>query len=90
MKNKAIIFGGLFLLFLIAGCAGFGTKSPAQLSKEYTAKAQAAEKKGDLAEALKQYKLVLTVDPKNKLAQEKRAKFEPQLNKLAEEHYQKG
>jgi hypothetical protein len=61
MKNKAIIFGGLFLLSLIAGCAGFGTKSPAQLSKEYTAKAQAAEKKGDLAEALKQYKLVLTV-----------------------------
>jgi tetratricopeptide (TPR) repeat protein len=90
MKNKAIIFGGLFLLSLIAGCAGFGTKSPAQLSKEYTAKAQAAEKKGDLAEALKQYKLVLTVDPKNKLAQEKRAKLEPQLNKLAEEHYRKG
>ncbi len=90
MKNKAILFGGLFLLFLIAGCAGFGTKSPAQLSKEYTKKAQAAEKKGDLAEALKQYKLVLTVDPKNKLAQEKRAKLEPQLNKLAEQHYRKG
>jgi tetratricopeptide (TPR) repeat protein len=90
MKNKAILFGGLFLLFLIAGCAGFGTKSPAQLSEEYTKKAQAAEKKGDLAEALKQYKLVLTVDPKNKLAQEKRAKLEPQLNKLAEQHYRKG
>ena len=90
MKNKAVIFGSIFVIFLMVGCAGFGTKSPAQLSKEYTAKAQAAEKKGDLVEALKQYKLVLTVDPKNKLAQEKRAKFEPQLNKLAEKHYRKG
>jgi tetratricopeptide (TPR) repeat protein len=90
MKNKAAISGVIFLIFLIAGCAGFGSKSPTQLAKEYTAKAQAYEKKGDLVEALKQYKLVLTVDPQNKLAQEKRATLEPQLNKLAEEHYQIG
>ncbi|MCK5420484.1 MAG: hypothetical protein KAI93_18295, partial [Desulfobacterales bacterium] len=90
MKNKAAISGIIFLIFLIAGCAGFGSKSPAQLAKEYTAKAQAYEKKGDLVEALKQYKLVLTVDPQNKLAQEKRATLEPHLNKLAEEHYRTG
>ena len=86
MKNKAVIFGGIILIFLIAGCA----QSPARLSKEYTAKAQAYEKKGDLVEALKQYKLVLTVDPENKLAQERSATLEPQLNKLAEKHYQTG
>ncbi|MCK5202295.1 MAG: tetratricopeptide repeat protein, partial [Desulfobacterales bacterium] len=90
MKNKAAMSGVIFLIFLIAGCAGFGSKSPTQLAKEYTAKAQAYEKKGDLVEALKQYKLVLTVDPQNKLAQEKRATLEPHLNKLAEEHYQIG
>ena len=90
MKNKAAISGVIFLIFLIAGCAGFGSKSPTQLAKEYTAKAQAYEKKGDLVEALKQYKLVLTVDPQNKLAQEKRATLEPHLNKLAEEHYRTG
>jgi tetratricopeptide (TPR) repeat protein len=75
---------------MIAGCAQFGTKSPAQLAKEYTAKAKEYEEKGDLVEALKQYKLVLTVEPENKLAQEKSATIEPQLNKLAEQHYQKG
>jgi tetratricopeptide (TPR) repeat protein len=90
MKNKAVIIGGIFLIVLIAGCAGFGSKSPTQLAKEYTAKAQAYEKKGDLVEALKQYKLVLTVDPQNKLAQEKSATIEPQLNKRAEEHYRIG
>jgi tetratricopeptide (TPR) repeat protein len=90
MKNKAVIIGLIFLLVLLAGCAQLGTKSPAQLAKEYTAKAKEYEEKGDLVEALKQYKLVLTVDPENKLAQEKRATLEPQLNKLAEEHYQNG
>ena len=90
MKNKAIILGSLFIFFLFAGCAGFGTKSPEQLSKEYTAKAQKAEKKGDLVEALKHYKLVLTVDPKNKLAKKKEAELEPQLLKLAEKHYRMG
>jgi tetratricopeptide (TPR) repeat protein len=90
MKNKAVIIGAIFLILLIGGCAQFGTKSPAQLAKEYTTKAQEYEEKGDLVEALKQYKLVLTVDPENKLAQEKSATLESQLNKLAEEHYQSG
>ena len=90
MKNKAVIIGLIFLLVLLAGCAQLGTKSPAQLAKEYTAKAKEYEEKGDLVEALKQYKLVLTVDPENKLAQEKSATLEPQLNKLAEEHYRIG
>ncbi|MGD9226223.1 MAG: tetratricopeptide repeat protein, partial [Desulfobacterales bacterium] len=78
------------LIALIAGCAQFGTKSPTQLAKEYTAKAKEYEEKGDLVEALKQYKLVLTVDPENKLALEKSATLGSQLNKMAEEHYQIG
>ncbi|MGD9238939.1 MAG: tetratricopeptide repeat protein [Desulfobacterales bacterium] len=90
MKNKAVFIGVIFLIAFMAGCAQFGTKSPAQLAKEYTAKAQAYEEKGDLVEALKQYKLALTVEPENKLAQEKSATLESQLNKLAEEHYQIG
>jgi tetratricopeptide (TPR) repeat protein len=86
MKNKAIIFGGIFLIFLVVGCA----QTPEQLSEEYTAKAQRFEKKGDLVEALKQYKLVLTVDPQNQLAQQKRTALEPQVQKLAEKHYKNG
>ena len=90
MKNKAGIISVVFLLVLVVGCATFGTKSPETLAKEYTAKAQQYEKKGDLVEALKQYKLVLTVDPANQLAQQKSAALEPQLQKLAEEHYKNG
>jgi len=90
MKNKAGIISIVFLLVLVVGCATFGTKSPETLAKEYTAKAQQYEKKGDLVEALKQYKLVLTVDPANQLAQQKSAALEPQLQKLAEEHYKNG
>jgi tetratricopeptide (TPR) repeat protein len=76
------------LLILLTGCAT--TKSPETLAKEYTAKAQQYEEQGDLVEALKQYKLVLTVDPENQLAQQKKATLEPQLQKLAEEHYTNG
>ncbi len=90
MKNKAGIIGVMLLLVVVVGCATLGTKSPEALSKEYTAKAQRYEKQGDLVEALKHYKLVLTVDPKNKLAQQKKATLEPQLQKLAEEHYRSG
>jgi LysM repeat protein len=90
MKNKAGNISVVFLLVLVVGCSTFGTKSPETLAKEYTEKAQQYEKKGDLVEALKHYKLVLTVDPANQLAQQKRAALEPQLQKLAEEHYRNG
>ncbi|MGD9043776.1 MAG: tetratricopeptide repeat protein [Desulfobacterales bacterium] len=90
MKNRAVIISVIFLVAWVAGCAQFGTKSPEQLSKEYTAQAQEYEKKGDLVEALKQYKLVLTVDPENKLAIEKSTALESQLNELAEKHYKIG
>ena len=90
MKTKAGIVGIIILLVWAGGCATFGTKSPKQLADEYTVKAQQYEAKGDLVAALEQYKLVLTVDPENQLAQEKRKAIEPQLNKLAEEHYQAG
>ena len=89
MKNKAEIISVILLLILLIGCAS-GPKSPETLAKEYTAKAQQYEEQGDLVEALKQYKLVLTVDPENQLAQQKTATLEPQLKKLAEEHYKSG
>jgi tetratricopeptide (TPR) repeat protein len=90
MKNKAEIISVVLLLFLVVGCATVGTKSPETLAKEYTKKAQQYEERGDLVEALKQYKLVLTVDPENQLAQQKNASIEPQLQDLAEEHYRSG
>ncbi|MBW2437591.1 MAG: tetratricopeptide repeat protein [Desulfobacterales bacterium] len=90
MKNNAGIISVFLLFFLLAGCASMGTKSPKALAKEYTAKAQQFENQGDLVEALKHYKLVLTVDPDNQLAQEKIAVLEPQILELAEKHYKDG
>ena len=89
MKNKAALISIFLLLVLLIGCAT-GPKSPETLAKEYTAKAQQYEKQGDLVEALKQYRLVLTVDPANELARQKTATLGPQLKKLAEEHYKSG
>jgi tetratricopeptide (TPR) repeat protein len=90
MKHKAGIIGFVLVLVLAIGCAGIGKKSPAQLAEEYTAKAQDYEGQGNLVEALEQYKLVLTVDPENQLAQEKSTAIEQEVHKKAEEHYQIG
>ena len=90
MKNKTEIISVILLLIILVGCATSWPKSPETLAREYTAKAQQYEEKGDLVEALNQYKLVLTVDPENKLAREKKATLEPQFQNLAEEHYKNG
>ena len=90
MKTKAGITSVVLLFVLLTGCAMMGSKSPEALAKDYTAKAQQFEKQGDLVEALKQYKLVLTVEPDNQLARQKIAALEPQMLKLAEKHYNEG
>ncbi len=90
MKKLAGIIGVGLLIILLAACGSMGRKSPEALAKDYTAKAQQFEKQGDLVEALKHYKLVLTVDPDNQLAQQKIAALEPQMLKLADKHYKEG
>lgn len=90
MKKSAGIISVFLLIILLVGCASMGRKSPEALAKDYTAKAQQFEKQGDLVEALKQYKLVLTVDADNQLAQEKISALEPQMLKLADKHYKEG
>ena len=90
MKKSTAIISVVLLIILLAGCASMGRKSPEALAKDYIAKAQQFEKQGDLVEALKQYKLVLTVDPDNQQAQQKIAALEPQMLKLADKHYREG
>ena len=58
MKINAGIIGIAFLLVMAAGCAKFDTgPSDEELGKEYLAKAQEYEARGDLVEALEQYKM---------------------------------
>jgi nucleoid-associated protein YgaU len=90
MKSKIHILGiGLLFVFL-SGCAQPTIKPPEPIDNQYMVKAQEYEAKGDLVEALEQYKLALTVDPKNQTAKEKRTKIEQELRELAENHYQTG
>ena len=94
MKTKAEIIGIILLCVLVTGCASLGIgpsrKSPQQLADQYLAKAQEYEAKGDLVEALEQYKLLLTVDPKNQLAQDKSSQIGQEVKRLAENHYRSG
>ncbi len=90
MKNKAVTVGFLFLFAVVAGCAQAPTKPSADLPDQYISKAQEFEARGDLVDALEQYKVALTVDPQNQLAKEKASQLESTLGELAEKHYQNG
>lgn len=90
MKTKIHILGIGLLIILVSGCAQPTIKPPEPITNQYTVKAQEYEAKGDLVEALEQYKLALTVDPENQAAKEKRTKIEQELRELAENHYQTG
>lgn len=96
MKTNAMISVLLVLTAIVAGCAALEVKKEAtaedkaRLANEYLAKAQQQETKGDLVEALENYKLVLTADPENKTALGKRADIEKKLSGLAEENYKAG
>jgi hypothetical protein len=61
MKTKIGIVGIIFLCALVTGCAALGVKpspkTPQQLAEQYLATAQEHEAKGELVEALEQYKL---------------------------------
>ena len=93
MKSKAGIIGIIVLFTLLCGCEKLGIHTRAskkQVVDEYLATAQAYERKGDLVEAIKQYQLVLSVDPENQAARDKTTQIGQKLRKLAENHYQSG
>lgn len=87
-----IVIGIVLLGVFINGCVTpKGTAKPdPKLAVEYVAKAQEFEKKGDLPAALEQYKLALTVDPKNPTAQKNHSRLFKMLSKLADERYRLG
>jgi len=98
MKKKIrVVILGVLIGVMIGGCAGIkgikekflGSKNK-ELVQTYIRSGQEYENKGDLVQALKQYKLALTVDPKNKEAIEKSGLLEKNMRVLAQEHYRKG
>jgi len=94
MKKIRVFILGVLIGVMIGGCAGIKEKFAGSKKKElvqtYIRSGQDYENKGDLVQALKQYKLALTVDPKNKEAIEKSGLLEKNMRVLAQEHYRKG
>ena len=94
MKKIRVLILSVLVGVMIGGCAGIKEKFTGSKNKElvqnYIQSGQDYENKGDLVQALKQYKLALTVDPKNKEAIEKRDLLEKNIRMLAQEHYRKG
>ncbi|MBI5580492.1 MAG: LysM peptidoglycan-binding domain-containing protein [Deltaproteobacteria bacterium] len=93
MKSQAVFFA---VFLVIAGCTGSEVKKEdsvadkVKMTAGYLATAQQQESKGELVEALENYKLALTVDPENQIAQGKRSEIEKKLSDLAEENYKAG
>jgi tetratricopeptide (TPR) repeat protein len=92
--KKIRVLGLGVLLVMIAGCAGIQEKPTAvrdtNLAQTYLQKGQHYENQGDLVEALKQYKLALTVDPGNRELAEKSSQLEENMNALAKKYYEAG
>ena len=94
MKKIKVLGLGVLLVVMIGGCAGIKEKPAAvrdtNLAQTYLQKGQHYENQGALAEALKQYKLALTVDPGNREVEEKSSRLEENMYALAKKHYQAG
>jgi tetratricopeptide (TPR) repeat protein len=92
--KKIRVLGLGVLLVMIAGCAGIQEKPTAvrdtDTAQTYLQKGQHYENQGDLVEALKQYKLALTVDPGNRELAEKSSLLEENMNALAKKYYEAG
>ena len=93
----ALIFPALLFAWTLigpCGCATFGERPREvvreDLFTEYLQKGRECEDKGDLVEALKQYKLAMTVDPANKEVIDVSNGVETALRRLAEKHYKAG
>jgi len=79
----------------LTGCAHFGMQAPkTPTQEEYLGrtlqKAAECESKGEWVEALRAYKIALTVSPANPKALDGRTQMEARLKNLAEEQYRVG
>jgi len=95
--KKILLF--LFLTSGFLGCALAPVKEPSKEAltapedrfvRDSIARAKDHETAGQLPEALRQYKIALTVRPDDRVAKEGRERVEKALRKDAEEHYRAG
>jgi tetratricopeptide (TPR) repeat protein len=87
MQKKVFVWMIVFLLLVSFGCATMKDKSRVQT---YIQNGQKYESQGNLVQALKQFKLALAVDPRDKEAIERSNRLEKKMHVLAEENYRQG
>jgi tetratricopeptide (TPR) repeat protein len=95
MKTRAALLYSVVMILCMMGCAHFGKESPKVVSREdfvrqSLQKAAKHEGNGEWVEALKDYKIALTVDPENVQVRDGQKQMEERLKKLAEERYRAG
>jgi tetratricopeptide (TPR) repeat protein len=98
LRSRASMGNILFFLFLSAGllgCALAPFKESLQapedcLARDSIAKAQQFEAAGQFPEALRQYKIALTVWPNDRVAEEGQKRVEKALRRGSQEHYKAG
>jgi tetratricopeptide (TPR) repeat protein len=99
LRYRFAALGFILCMFLFTfGCAAKAKISPERtvefeqesLVQDYLQTGQEYENSGDLIEALKHYRLALTVNPQSQIAAENVNRLKRELRKLAEEHYQAG
>jgi len=98
MTRKTRLICIVCLITFASGCASVSKMLPwkkgeaeeQKLDQTYVKKGQELEQQGDLLEALKQYKLALTVNPENQEAFESRDRLVKKMRVVAERHYQSG
>ncbi len=90
MKKSFVIFLMIGFWLSISACAVIDKHLVNQIVKEYSDKGQQFENAGDLPGALEQYKLALTVDPKNNELNTKIKYLKERMQVIAETHYMQG
>ncbi len=97
MKKSSVLIWSILFVLILGGCSGTQEKfekltetKDKQLIQTFLDKGQRYENDGDLAEALKQYELTLTVDPQNETAMTKSRQIKKNIGISAQKHYQAG
>lgn len=89
---KKILISLLIVTVTMAfyGCAGVNNMMKKQNAGDYIQKGQQLEAKGELLEALEQYKIALTINPDNSTARAQKDQLEKKIRKAAQANYKAG
>jgi tetratricopeptide (TPR) repeat protein len=94
VKISKILLISAFLLSLLGGCATAPSVKPAPPSdapkRFYVNKANEAEAKGNAFDALRFYKMALTVDPQDEALKTSISRIEKELKEAARRHFEAG